>query len=50
MSIYNHKKCLDHKIYKMHTFFHFTLTYLYELHVKLKGKCALGTFLYCFGD
>jgi hypothetical protein len=34
MFIYNHKKCLDHKIYKMLAFFHFTVTYLYELHVK----------------
>jgi hypothetical protein len=34
MSIYNHKKCLDHKIYKMSAFLYFTFTYLYELHVK----------------
>jgi hypothetical protein len=34
MSIYNNKKCLDYKIYKMPAFILFIFTYLYELHVK----------------
>jgi hypothetical protein len=34
MFVYNHKKCLVHKIYKMSCFFYFTFNYLFELHVK----------------
>jgi hypothetical protein len=34
MSIYNHKKCLDHKIYMMPAFLLFHFHLLCELHVK----------------
>jgi hypothetical protein len=34
MFTYNHKKCLDHKIYKMPVFLPFHVHLLYELHMK----------------